>query len=221
MKNARKATTLLLGSMLLILGACHEKPKKDEEPHEEPQERVKPPKQIISLEESKKLYDNYSKNRVELIQSYEREENNDEKFEAARYASWDYKTIKQYIAFIEQEAKDAKVDISTIRFYFANYPNKEKLPDGQKVVHPRQNSIFILPTIKIDDLDYGFYIGDDGKAKLIKDAVNVKGMGSISKNDEKSYASFVPSFSAPPALFKGQSLNMNHGSSGPPPNNDF
>lgn len=221
MKNARKIATLLLGSMFLIIGACQEKPKKDEEPHDEPQERVKPPKQIISLEESKELYDNYSKNRVELIKSYEREENNDEKFEAARYASWDYKTIKQYIAFIEQEAKEAKVDISTIRFYFANYPNKEKLPDGKKVVHPRQNSIFILPTIKIDDLDYGFYIGEDGKAKLIKNAVNVKGMGGISKDDEKSYASFVPSFFSPPALFKGQSLNMNHGSSGPPPNNDF
>ncbi|PWL38164.1 hypothetical protein DKG77_07720 [Flagellimonas aquimarina] len=221
MKNTRKIATLLLGSMFLILGACQEKTKKEEPPHEEPRERVKPPEQIISLEESKELYDNYSKNRVELIQSYEREENDDEKFKAARYTSWDYKTLKQYMAFIEQEAKDAKVDISTVRFYFGNYPNKEKFPDGKKVVHPRQNSIFMLPTIKIDSLDYGFYIGEDGKAKLIKDAVGAKGMGSISKNDEKSYAGFAPSFSSPPALFAGQSLNMNHGSSGPPPNNDF
>ncbi|TXN34906.1 hypothetical protein FVB32_09915 [Flagellimonas hymeniacidonis] len=220
MKNTKKVTPFILGAMLLFLGACQEKPKK-EEPHEEPKERVKPPKQIISLETSKELYDNYSKNRAELIQSYEAEENDDENFKAARFASWDFKTIKQYIAFIEQEAKDAKVDISTIRFYYANYPNKKRFPDGKKVIHPRQNSIIILPTMKVDGTDYGFYIGEDGKAKLIKDAVDAKGIGSTSEQNGKSYASFAPNFSAPPALFAGQSLNMNHGNSGPPPKGDF
>ncbi|WP_190809479.1 hypothetical protein [Flagellimonas sp. S3867] len=220
MKNTKTAFAMLFGSLMLILGACKQVQKTDE-PKEEPKERVKPPEQIISLEESKSLYDNYSRKRVDLIQQFEMEQNPDEKFRPARFASYDYSTIKQYIDFIEQEAKDAHVDISSLRFYFGNYPDKEKFPDGKKVVHPRQNSIFIVPTIDVDGHNYGFYIGEDGKAKLIKDAVGQKGLGSTKKGEQKAYASFVPTFSSPSAPYAGQSLTLNRGSAGPPPDADY
>ncbi|MGX1929657.1 hypothetical protein [Flagellimonas sp. 2504JD4-2] len=220
MKNTRNAFAMLLGSLMLILGACKQPQKKDD-PAEEPKERVKPPEQIISLEESKSLFDNYSRNRVAMIQEFEMEQNPDEKFRPARFSSYDYSTIKQYMAFIEQEAKDANVDITSLRFYFGNYPNKEKFPDGKKVVHPRQNAVFIVPTINVDGQNYGFYIGEDGKAKLIKNAVGEKGMGSNETGEQKAYASFVPSFSAPTAPFAGQSLTLNRGTSGPPPDADY
>ncbi|WP_420320052.1 hypothetical protein [Flagellimonas sp.] len=220
MKNLKTAFAMLLGSFILILGACKQA-QKTEEPNEEPKERVKPPEQIISLEESKSLYDNYSKNRVELIQQFEMEQNQDEGFRPARFSSWDYATIKQYMAFIEQEAKDAKVDISSLRFYFGNYPNKERFPDGKKVVHPRQNSVFIVPTINVDGQNYGFYIGEDGEAKLIKDAVGANGIGNIEIKEQKAYASFAPSLMTAPPQNGGQSLTMNRSTSGPPPSSDY
>ncbi|SNZ01826.1 hypothetical protein [Flagellimonas pacifica] len=220
MKNTKKVTTSFLVVMFLILGACQPKPKKDE-PHEEPREKVKPPEQIISLEESKSLYDNYTRNRVDLIQQFEKEQHEDDSFNVARFSSFDFKTVKQYIAFVEQEAKAANVDVTSLRFYFANYPNKEKFPDGRKVVHPRQNSVFVVPTMNVDGEDYGFYIGEDGKAKLIKDAVGANGIGHSSEKSNKSYASLIPISSAPTAVYGRQSLAMDKGSSGPPPHTDY
>lgn len=223
MKNTRKVAHFLLASVFLFMASCKQQSKEAETTEEAPQqeaEPVKPPEQIISLEESKSLYDNYSKNRVGIIQDFEAQRSPEEKFDAARFTSYDYATIKQYIAFIEQEAAGANVDISGLRFYFANYPDKEDFPDGKKIVHPRQNSMFIVPTMKVDGQDFGFYIGDDGKAKLIKDAVGAQGIGKASKEDNKAYASFVPSLSPTPVQ-GGQSLNLNRGQSGPPPSPDF
>ncbi len=223
MKNLKKVATVLLGAFLFTLTACQQSPKKEESTESraaEEQERVSPPEGIISLEESKSLYDNYSKNRLDIIQRYEAERST-EKFEAARFSSFSYADIKQYIAYIEQEAKGAQVDISSLRFYFANYPDKADFPDGKKIVHPRQNSIFVVPTMNVNGEDYGFYIGADGKAKLIKNAVGETAVGSNIKEDDRSYASFAPSFASPVMLQESKSLNLNHSNSGPPPDGDF
>ncbi|MEM9078035.1 MAG: hypothetical protein AAGC43_13405 [Bacteroidota bacterium] len=224
MKNTKKnGLTLVLGGLLLIVSSCQERPRQQEKPEEEVPEIIKPPSDIISIDQSKSLYDNYSRNRVEPIMAFEREMNDDEDFEVARFVDFDYDAMKQYIAFVEQEAKKANVDVSTFRLYFANYPNSEKFPDGKKVVHPRQNSIFILPTLMKDGENMGFYIGADGQAELVRNATIGQGQGYGSTQDkvQKSQASFVPSFSSPILLQGGQSLIMNHGNSGPPPETDF
>ena len=223
MKNLKKVAPVLLGAFLLTLFACQEAPKKEEptEQTAEEQERAEPPKGIISLEESKSLYDNYTKNRLGIIEQYEAERSPEAKFEASRFTSFTYADIKQYMAYIEQEAKEAQVDISSLRFYFANYPDQEDFPDGKKIVHPRQNSIFIVPTMKVDGEDYGFYIGADGKAQLIKNAVGEKGMGSTIDSKNRAYASFAPNFASSSMMQEGKSLNMNQGGAGPPPWGDF
>lgn len=219
MKNYRKVAITFLGSLLLVMTACQEAPKKDEpRTSEEPQaEKISPPEGIISLVESKSLYDNYTKHRMDMIQQYEAERGPDREFAPARFSSFTYEDIKQYMAYVEQEAKEANVEISSLRFYFANYPDKERFPDGKKIVHPRQNSMFIVPTMMVDGEEYGFYIGSDGKAKPIKNAVGAKGMGHKEDQGSKAYASFAPT------LFQddGTSLNLNHGTSGPPPFTDF
>lgn len=222
MKNNRKTAIAFVTSVLLLASSCQQGPKKDgtdpEKPEKPRNEQVSPPRGIISLEESKSLYDNYTKHRWELIQKYEMERKSDEEFVPARFSDFDYATIKQYLAFVEQEAKESGVDVSTLRIYFANYPDQERFPDGEKVVHPRQNSVFIVPTMKVDGQDYGFYIGSDGKAKLIKGAVGETGIGSASGQGETAQASLVPALSS---ANDNESLNLNHGTSGPPPNSDF
>lgn len=215
MKNNKNIVIASFGAILLLLGACQQAPKK-EQPTEPKQEKIAPPVGIISLEESKSLYDNYTKNRLDMIQTFEAERNPDEKFVPARFTSFTYSEIKQYMAYVEQEAKEAGVEVTSLRFYFANYPNKEKFPNGAKVVHPRQNSIFIVPTTMVDGKELGFYIGADGKAKPIKGAVGSHEEGGKDEPNT-SQASFAPS------LFQNgdTSLNFNHGGSGPPPYTDF
>ena len=215
MKNNRKTIVVFFGASLLLIGACQQGPKK-EEPTEPKQEKVLPPEGIISLEESKSLYDNYTKNRLNIIQQFETERSPDKKYIPARFTSFTYSDMKDYMAYVEQEAEEAGVKVASLRLYFANYPDKSNFPDGKKVVHPRQNSIFIVPTTLIDGEELGFYIDANGNAKPIK------GVFSSSEAGEKgepntSQASFAPS------LFQGgsTSLNLNHGSSGPPPYTDF
>jgi hypothetical protein len=218
MKNNRKVALAFLSIFLLFLGACQEGPKKDEPRNSEPpqEEKVTPPEGIISLEESKSLYDNYTKNRVDMIQQYEAERSPDEAFIPARLTAFTYADIKQYMAYVEQEAKEAGVKIESLRFYFANYPDQERFPDGKKIVHPRQNSIFVVPTTMMDGEEYGFYIDADGKAKPIKNLVGESSIGSMDKGNT-SKASMVPT------LFQKDvtSLNLNHGNSNPPPFTDF
>ncbi|MDF0716005.1 hypothetical protein PY092_07590 [Muricauda sp. 334s03] len=219
MKNNRKAVIAFFGASFLLLGACQQGQKKEEStsPKQEEEKEVLPPEGIISLEESKSLYDNYTKNRVDMIRQFEETERNpDEKFIPSRFTSFSFDKIKNYTAYVEQEAKKAGVKIASFRLYFANYPDKPDFPDGKKIVHPRQNSIFIVPTMMVDGEEYGFYIGADGKAKLIKNAV---GGSEIGPNGEKdmSNASFAPAVFAD----DDESLVLNKGNSSPPPNGDY
>ncbi|WP_285652799.1 hypothetical protein [Allomuricauda sp. NBRC 101325] len=215
MKNIRKGTLAILGSMLFLLGSCQQGAKKEQSTDpttSEPvaAEPVAPPKGIISLQESKSLYDNYTKHRVDLISEYEAERSPEAPFQVARFSSFSFDEMKQYIKYIEQEADTAKVKISSLRFYFANYPDKASF------VHPRQNSVFVVPTMDVNGEEYGFYIGPDGKAQLIKDAVGDKAVGKT-KEGNKSYASMIPAM----MMADTTSLVLDRSTSGPPPNGDY
>jgi len=211
MKNNKTILIASFGAILLLLGACQEAPKK-EEPTEPGQEKIAPPEGIISLEESKSLYDNYTKNRIDIIRTFEAERNADEKFVPSRFTSFSYADMEQYMKYVGQEAHEAGVKVASLRIYFANYPDKPDFPDGKKVVHPRQNSIFIVPTTMIDGKEEGFYIGSDGKAKPIKAVVGTTETGEESEPNT-SQASFAPAF----FQSGSKSLNLNHGNSYPPP----
>ncbi len=232
----KKVTNVFSKSALLIAAVfclynCGETTKKKENQLNEvamqasPPEDMKAPANIISLEEADAIYENYGKHRIPAIESYETQKRSPkQKFEAARFVDFDYQTIKDYIAYVDQEAKKAGVkEVTKLRLYFANYPDQAKFSDGKKVVHPRQNSIFMLPTLAYDNGNYGFYIDKDGKAKLIKDwkPKTEKGMGVLFKSDAKSEASLLPNFFTNSSLQGGQSLIMNRGNGGPPPVMDF
>ena len=143
-----------------------------------------------------------------------------EAFEAARFVDFDYDTVKQYIDYIDQEAAKAGVKkVTKLRLYFANYPKNKEFPDKKEVVHPRQNSIFMVPTLDRDGINYGFYIGPNGEASLIADRIVGKGngMGLLDEKPQKAYAGF----SLNSSLYAGGSLTLNFGHGGPPPATDF
>ncbi len=218
---------LVLSTLIFSFNSCAEKMEKEKE--EVPE--VLAPTQIVQIDQAKEMYENYSDRRLPLIQKYEDSINGGkEKFDVARYVSYDYKTIKQYLAFVEQEAKKANVEISGLRFYFSNYPKGPNFENGDSIVHPRQNSVMLSPTLKEGEREYLFYIGGTEakqEAVLLSDSfgsVNEQGMGDIGNGDQKSYASFMPSLNKTNAnttlnasFYAGTSLTMNRGNGVPPP----
>lgn len=231
---------------VIILLSCEEKVVDKEVPE------VLAPTQIVEIEQAKQMYDFYTDRRVPLIQRYEdsinrtkyndkiRQEkkaknktdndNADKGFDVARYVSYDYETIKQYLAYIEQEAKKANVEISGLRFYFSNYPDKPFFDNKDSVIHPRQNSVLLSPTLKKGDREYLFYIDgaeEQQQAVLLSDSfgtVKTKGMGVNQNEGNLSYASFIPSLTKSTtnstlnsSFYAGTSLTMNKGTAAPPP----
>ncbi len=208
-------TFVLLLILFTFFGSCQEEIKKND---------IVAPKQIIPIAEAQNMYTNYTERRLPLIKKYEdsinRNSGIEKEFDVARFVSYDYQTIKQYLAFIENEAEKANVDISTLRFYFSNYPDKPFFENKDSVLHPRQNSIILSPTIKKENRDYLFYIGGSESQPqpilLLDNFEEIRGLG-LSKTHLKSHASLVPNFVKPNPIFSSKSLTMNRGGSAPPP----
>lgn len=221
---------ILFGVVSVILSlniACNEEKKPHENDNEPAPEEIKAPEQIIPIVEAKSFYNNYTTKRAAMIEANEEPYEDGSKFIAARFGDYDIETIKTYIAYVEQEAKEAGVKIETLRFYFSTYPDKKEFPDHEKIKHPRQNSFFILPTMKVDTMNYGFYIKNlaDGKkeAALIRDYPGLldKAIGTT-HTVKKSYASIMPNLLSTSTFSADESLIMNKGNMRPPPNDsDF
>ncbi|MDP5228920.1 MAG: hypothetical protein NWQ38_00900 [Cellulophaga sp.] len=228
MKSKRNLGLIMILCALFL--ACNtEKKDTNEDKNQEHSEiesvekrDVKAPEKLISIKEAKDGYDTYTKKRVNIIEASEKPNEDGTKFVASRFGEYDIETVKNYIAFVEQEAKTAGVKVETLRFYFSTYPDKKAYSNKRDIKHPRQNTFFILPTIKVDTINLGFYIKtlSNGKkeAALIRDYPYLidKGLGNR-KTTHKSYASMIPNFNSSTFQDDEQSLIMNLSQMQPPP----
>ena len=204
---------LLLAGGILALASCGQQDRKQQQQPQETRE-TEAPKQIIPLETAREYYTNYSERRAGLIAHYEDSINLargiKDSFPVARYVSFDYQVIKQYMAYIEQEAARVGTDISSLRIYLSNNP------DDPSYTHPRQNSVFLIPAVNLEGGQYGLYIRGDqpGYLNMELQPWQPKGMGMLPEPGHKAEAGFLSS----PVLIQGQkSLILNFGGSGPPP----
>ena len=116
-----KLLTLLFVSVIILEG-CNEKPA-----HPTEGGSIPPPKIIIDVQEAEDMYHRYGKDIVPIL------EKNNPNLKATRSLSIDYKTLKDYIAFIDQEAAAANdTKISGLRIYFAKYEDSKN--DGRATV---------------------------------------------------------------------------------------
>ena len=223
---------LCVFTILAALGCNEQTNEKPKNPIQEDKKTVKPPNEIIAISEAKSMYESYEKRRVPLIQQYEDSINTEKgikkEFDVGRFVYYDYKTIKQYLAYIEQEAADANVEISTLRLYYSNYPDEEVFLNSKTTIkHPRQNSLMLSPTYNDGERDFLFYIaqGPEGKqaVPLNNSFETIKGYGNINDTNTKAYASFAPNLNSAnvaPAVLQGkESLTLNRGTGVPPPKN--
>ncbi len=156
MKSPNFNLFLILICINLFLFSCQEANTHSEPPYEGP-----PKGYIISVERAQEMYNTYSQRRVPIIEKYEDSVKADS-FKPTRYAEYDLAVVKQYIAYIEHEAKLANVDIKTLRFYLSNYPNSDKFKNGDSVKYPRKNSFFVVPTMDVSGENVGFSIEETG-----------------------------------------------------------
>ena len=145
-------------------------------------------------------------------------------FQVVRYGFSDFQSLKKYMTFIEQEAERAQVDISTLRFYFANYPDKDKFNNGNPVKEPRRNTLVFVPTVNTGKGEYAFFTADDEdgtrKAFLLSEELAENGQSYGGKGKEE--ASMLPtanlsnSTEAPLPITNKQSLSGNEWGLRPP-----
>lgn len=232
--------SIAIVTLTVLISSCKQQANTEETQPTTSSERITKPEKIVSLKNAQSMYSNYSERRVPIIQQYEdrlmedkANQGNQEQdsFIVARYIHYDYQTIKDYLAYIEQEAADANVEISSLRFYLTNYPNKKEFENGKPILHPKQNSILILPAVTAGKSEYGLYLnelqnGEKVPVYLSDELVPMdsKEVGVLEERT-KNYAGMAPtlnathetSYNAMP--FAGNiSLFLNEGGSSPPKN---
>lgn len=139
-------TCLMLAGGLFITG-CGEH-SAEQPPNEEEPPTIEAPSIIIPIEDAQELFDNYGKQRVPLIEEFQNVDENGEAIdpesesyvEATRSLSIDYKTLKEYMAFIESEASNAKTPITGLRIYLGLY--------GPKGYNPNAETVFLNPLME-------------------------------------------------------------------------
>lgn len=209
----KKSKILLLCALsVVVLYSCEEqkkeKPKMEEQEEQEEQTDAKEPEGIISLKEAKVLCTNYEDRRLKTILDFEmRQGESSETFIPTQFIDFDLNTIKKYIKYVEKEARRAHVKPDSLRIYLGNYG-----PEGREA---NKNTVFLLPTASINGNHGGFYIDDNGDAKLIR---NYWPESKEQGGDSKAKASILPNFNP---FQNGKSFILNYGQGGPPPTGDF
>ncbi|MFT5751340.1 MAG: hypothetical protein ACI828_000515 [Flavobacteriales bacterium] len=185
-----KRTIALLGT-LFFLSACAEKPQNDNHDDDGPNEEVelKAPANIISVTQADTLYQEYGSNRVGLIQNAQNVDKNGDLIDpddarfvpATRALVVDYNLLKSYIAYIDQEAKDSKTTVKSLRIYLGKYPDNGYYSEKK----PGSETVFLNPTTIFDggnEASFAIQNNSDGSST----AVSVGSVLGTSKLPEKS-----------------------------------
>ena len=160
------------------------------------------PSNIIPLASADSLYKNYGNSRVDLIELAENitEEGDTIPKEDARYKKatravrLPYKQLKEYLAYIEQEADTAGVEIVELRVYFGKYNNSfiEKTKKGRATVFLNPATEFTLADGKKDTVSYAIITGANGakRAEMVGKILNPEegdvGLGDGEEIDSQS-----------------------------------
>lgn len=211
MKNLSKP--LLFFALLIPLISCKQNPEKTT--REVTEEVFEAPKQIISLSEADSLYVNYQNRRASIIEKTEMSSQPDGKpFSPTQFISFDIKVLKEYIGYVEQEAKKGGTTADSLRVYLGNYGATSRK-------YPNKNTVFLIPTAEVNGNYGAIFIDSEGKAKLVRDWISAQQGANSIDGRQKAEAALIPTFSASPIMQDGTSLTLNRGNGGPPPKTDF
>ncbi|WP_109851412.1 hypothetical protein [Aquimarina sp. AU58] len=175
------------------------------------------PKNIITLEKAKKLYDNYSDTRVKWTNESMLSHANVKSFEVTRSLFYDIDSLYNYLNYIKRVSKEAKIKPSGFRFYFGSYDRDYKR-DGDTAYAHRQ-TIFIAPTISKqvgkETMHLGYTLSSDFKVELLKEKIGTDSRGQSANGSSMQKASLF-NFSINTNMFSENSTIANEINSSPP-----
>ena len=180
----------------------------DKKPHEED---VEPTKEmlahIIKTEKAINMYQNYEKQRLNILKDTLRTIYKEGNFNDTRRVWFDLKTLKNYIAYVEKRSAENKINPEGLQFYFSVYSNEES---EQK----NHQTFFIAPTTKNEGVQSGYTLEtiDEKTQPLFLKSILKSGSYNPSKNQQMEKASF---FSIATILEEG-GLLYNRGTTSPP-----
>jgi len=124
------------------------------------------PEIIIPIADAEILYKDYKDNRVPLIEA--RQNTNDDGqriperdaayIRATQSLTIDFEHLKDYIAFIEEEARKTSTSIKGLRIYLGRYPQSGRFPGGNPCKYPSSETVFINPTMEFKGEEVSFAI---------------------------------------------------------------
>ena len=229
MKNARKFVFRISVVLILLIGVIGcDGCKNGTDPITGDQEVKKKEVEdiIISEDQAKIRFENYGEHRAKIIKAYENNgrrlcdpipqkpknpkskmqeqkktanQKENKEFVPVEYTYYDFEQFKKYIKFIEQETKKGGAKITNLRVYFANYPEDEGGDDKRK-----RNTVMFVPTIKVGDKEFTYYLSDEGNEGKIRPillndsfaiAKNQGSVGSLEISKEGNKASILPNIS--------------------------
>jgi hypothetical protein len=176
-----------------------------------------PPEEVLSFGEIIKFYENYTE-LESLIEDHTRRRISDSTFIAPRSVSFDYQELKNYLAFIEKNAEDAKIKISSLRFHFGKYNN---VNDKNKAY---RQTLFYNPTFKYKvqgktlELSYAIQRNGDKISAVPLQEVLDSIIGPQKRVQKSINKASVLSFSFNNTIYYGaESQAGNRGQINPPP----
>lgn len=104
---------------------------------------------IIKTEKAVSMYQNYGKQRVDILKDTLGRLYGDD-FKDTRRVWFDLKTLKNYIAYVEKRSAENDIPIEGLQFYFSVYSKDKK---GDQKNH---QTFFIAPTTKDQGVQSGY-----------------------------------------------------------------
>ncbi len=198
-------------------------------------------KKIIPVEQGVTMYNEFQETRTMPLNPILKNTYRDSAFVDTKFVHFSLKDLKDYLTFLEHvQELNPKKDISGLRIYFSAYPNAKTI-NGRSVKHPRQQTVFMAPTVNIGqvDKDYNnlnnvpFYIEGSpeqpykGDFVFIEDLMldykkeeRIKTGNRLLKQQRASFGINLSSMLALPLQKTKTSLLLNEGEMSPPPLGD-
>ncbi len=135
-----------LSMMALLLVDCKgDHTNNEDDGNNGPPTIVEAPDMIIPIEKGAELFYNYRDNRIGLIEQYEDSLGLVDNYQATTSLTFDFEELKQYMKYVEKQAKKSKTRIKGLRVYLGQYSNTKNEE------HPRAETVFFNPTMVYKD----------------------------------------------------------------------
>lgn len=137
----------------------------------------------IPIADAIEMHNEYESNRIQLLEKKLGTLYKNPEFEDTKFVWMPLEDLKAYVNYVEDiKRTNPNDEVSGIRLYFSAYPNKKQFDySNKKITDPGQQTIFMVPTVKLDNKNeehkimnhLPFAIKYENKSNLIKGSFKI------------------------------------------------